>query len=202
MPTLTYPTLSILPTTLTWSLVPKTQTFQSPLTGTEQTKEIPGAVWAASLTYELLQETDARLLKRFFAQLRGAAGRFFLYDMTRPIPASNQGTGTPLVVGANQVGATLNIDGCTANRTPWMAADYYFSVNNELKLLTTNSNSSGTGTATLAFEPPLRSSPPDNSAITVTNPTCIMRLVDDGQDNFAWRGNLLTSVSFSCIESF
>jgi hypothetical protein len=159
MTTLTWPTLTrSLPSQFEWSLVSNTQTFTSPLSGAIQTVEIPGARWTVSFSLTAMDAADAALWRAFTAKLRGQAGRFYLWNMARPI-ARGIGTGTPVVSGAGQSGATLVTSGWTISTTGILKAGDFFSVNGELKLLVADANSDGSGVATLTFEPPLRSSP-------------------------------------------
>lgn len=92
MPSATFPTLvQAAPTTLEFGLVSNTQTFVSPLNGTVQTLEMPGARWRASFSFENLSDADAATLQAFLVTLRGQAGRFYLWNFARSTP---RGAGT------------------------------------------------------------------------------------------------------------
>lgn len=67
------------PTKIEWKLVTATQTFESPLTGAVATYELPGAKWAAVLSYNSLTGDEAKVLQGFLFSQRGAAGRFKFY---------------------------------------------------------------------------------------------------------------------------
>lgn len=186
------------PSGLTWRLVHNTQTFISPLNGASQTVELPGARWEASLTWANLTDAEIRQVRAWLASLRGRAGRFYLHDMSHPTPA---GTATAaLVNGAGQAGASLVVDGMGAGAT--LKAGDYFSVNGELKMLTADATANASGQATLVFEPPLRVSPADNAVLTLTQPTCTMRLADDAQDTLAIRPRLTADWALECVEAF
>lgn len=151
--------------------------FQSPLNGTTQTVEFPGAKWQLTATLPPMQRAEAAVWQAFLMQLRGTAGRFYAGD---PYARTPRGTalGTPLVNGASQTGNTLATDGWTINQTQLLLPGDYFQVGTELKMITAVASSNGSGQATLAFEPPLRASPADNAALVVNSPVCIMRLAD------------------------
>lgn len=266
MSILTFP--SMLPAQLEWWLESRTRTFSSPLSGSSQTIEMPGARWAARLSFSDSKEVDGHTLFSFLASLRGESGRFYLSPLHHSTPAGTP-SGTPLVNGANadvnatepigettialanasrsiiageyvkfsnhndiykvitggsstitieatgltteisavhtmdvyHQGATLKSDGWNADTLILKAGDYV-GVNNELKIITADVTSDGTGKADLPIAPILRSTITDNSAITTSNPTAIMRLKDDNQARASYYGPIVTSISFECIEVF
>ena len=202
MPTLTLPTLTrTAPTVVSFRLLHNTQSFESPLNRTVQTLELPGARWQAVVEWKNLVEADARIFKAFLASLRGAAGRFYLGDLSHGTPAGTA-LGTPLVKGASQTGTSLVTDGWSAGQTSLLLPGDYFSVNGELKIITAVCTSDGSGNATLSFAPPLRSAPADNAPITVINPVATFRLKDDEQDQIQIDPDRFPSVSFEAVEVF
>lgn len=179
MPTLALPAPLLKPSTVDWRLVSNSQQFSSPLSGATQTLSLPGQRWEFTATYPAVKRDDADLVMVFFAQLRGMAGRFYAGNIARRYPRGAAG-GTPVVVGAGQTGISLNTSGWPASTLVLKAGDF-FQVNGELKLITADITSSGTGTATLAFEPPLRASPADAAAIVTADPVATFRLAEDKQ---------------------
>jgi hypothetical protein len=163
-----------------------TQIFTSPLNKSVQTVELAGARWRMDITMRQMNRSDAARWIAFLSKLRGISGTFYASD---PDWKTNigVGTGTPLVKGAGQTGTSLLIDGCTASTVGWLKAGDYFSVGGELKRLTADADTNGSGETTLTFEPYLRASPADNAAITVTAPKVKMRLIDDNQ--LLWPSN-------------
>lgn len=201
MTTLTWPTSLPRPSGLTFSLRPNSQAFQSPLTKSTQTMEMPGARWVAVVTWSELIKPEIRALRAFLAKLRGRAGRVYLWDMSLETP-DGIATGTPLVMGAAQVGSSLVTDGWTNSVTGILLTGDYIGVNGELKTLVSDADSDAGGQATLVFEPPLRTSPADNAAITLIKPTCTFRLLDDDQDNIPIQAPLRGSITLTFEESF
>ena len=202
MATLAYPTLKLsAPSKQLFRLVANTQSFASPLNGSVQTVELPGARWAGQIFYETLEDPDIRLLESFLDQLRGRAGRFNMLNFARLSP-SGVGTGSPVVSASGQTGVTLATSGWTISQTGIMKAGDLFVVNTELKRIVTTVNSSGTGTATLTFEPPLRASPPLSAVITVNSPTVKCMLSDDNQNQIEMYGPNLGSLTMNFVEAF
>lgn len=199
MAILTFP--QIHPDSLQWHLANNTQTFTSPLSGATQTLAQPGARWSATMSFRNRRGDELRELQTFITALRGSAGRFRLHNFAQPIPRGTA-TGSPLVSGSNQLGNTLSTDSWTASTVGIMRAGDYFQVGNELKMLTTDSDSDPGGATTLNFEPPLRFAPTDGSTIIINKPTAIFRLTDDRQGRFSHRHGGLADTSIQCIEAF
>jgi hypothetical protein len=101
-----------------------------------------------------------------------------------------------------QTGASLRSGGWTPATAGILKAGDYLGVNGELKLLTTDAASDAFGNALLTFEPPLRASPPDASALTISQPTAVFRLLDDDQDTVQIQPPLRGSVTLTFEEVF
>jgi len=201
MTTLAWPTLSrVNPSALEWALLSNTQTFTSPLSQSVQTLELPGARWRFSCTFDSMPAADAAAMRAFLAQLRGRSRRFAVWPFALP-RARGVATGTPLVNGVAQTGTSLATDGWTVSTTGILLANDYIGVNNELKLLVANASSNGAGQATLSFEPPLRASPGDNAAITITRPLATFML-DEDASRWTTRAPSLDSFSIAATEAF
>ena len=178
------------------------RTLESPLTRNVQRVDLSGDRWTAIYSLPKMNRRQAAAWKSFFLRCQGSANAFFGYDPDCAYPLG-LATGTPLVKGGSQSGSTLNIDGCTPNVTGWMLAGDYFEVNGELKQLTADASTNGSGETTLAFQPPLRSSPGDNAPLTVQKASCTMILIDDQQGK--WRcdkNGIYEEKTFSAIEVF
>lgn len=222
MSILTFPTLSRTdPTKFTFSLVSNTQTFESPLNKAVQTYELPGARWSFTGTWENITDLDARILKGWLAKLRGQAGRFYMWDMQHPEP-NGFAYGSALLSGYTPDNTILTswsvIPSLTADNTHftadtteldtsastliWFQPGDYIGVNGELKMVTDVARGSSDGVV-ISVEPPFRITPPIGATITFVKPTCVMRLVDDGQDKMTYDVNRnLTSCTISGIEVF
>lgn len=185
-----------------FGLLTNSQTFTSPLTRATQRALLGGARWQATYTLRRMHAREAGPWVAFFLRCDGMVSTFNAYDPDRKAPQGNA-IGTPLVKGAGQTGSTLLIDGCTPGIMGWLRAGDYFSVSGELKQVTQDANTNGSGETTLNFKPALRKSPADNAPIIVDKPTCTMILSDDSQA--IWEGDersVYEEKAFSAYEVF
>jgi len=183
-----------------------TQLFNSPLDGSVQTLERAGARWFGEFEVAPGAAADVAEWRAKLALLSGMADRFIARDSLNTTPRG-VATGTPLVDGSAQSGRTFNTKGWAINITGiLLEGDYLSFINldgfNELHIVTADVNSDGTGLAALTVEPPLRAAPTDGTAITVTNPSCEMMLVDDQQAVWDMDDNKWFRIGFSGIEVF
>jgi hypothetical protein len=115
----------------------------------------------------------------FLLKLRGQAGRFYGFDPDATVP-QGVATGTPLVKGSGQTGTALITNGWTISTTGILKAGDYIAYDTtagrQLHMVTADASSDGTGQATLAIEPPIRTSPANNATIITASASCIMRL--------------------------
>ena len=166
--------------TVRWGGLWNTQVFTSPITESIQTLGLTGDRWMGQWTFPPLKD-DVQIAdwEAFFMQMEGRAGRFNARVPFRTAPRG-PATGTPLVLGADQTGASLITDGWTANVGGiLLKGDYFKLANGELKLITADANSDGVGAATLSIKPNIRTSPADDSAITTADPTVEMMQASD-----------------------
>jgi len=172
---------------LSWNI----QVYGNALTSQIQRKATTGARWVAQYELPPLKREGYAEWQAFFANLNGRLNTFYAYDPNATSPRGI-GTGTPLVNGGSQTGNTLVTDGWTSSQTGILKKGDYFSVNNELKIITNDIDSDGSGNATLEFEPPLRNSPSDNASITVNDAKCEMVLLTDAV-NFSLNRSFVSS---------
>jgi len=191
--------LNIKAATQTLLLRANTQSYESPLTRSVQTASLQGDRWEMTVSYSNKYGAEAKQLKSFIFQLRGQAGRF---DYIPPdLDQQGQGTAAITVNGANQLGDTLNIQTTDFNTILFEVGDY-LSVNSELKYVTSQSVSDGSGLASVTFEPPLRRSPADNAPVEYEAPKVTMKLEDEDQAQFQVSSPIIYNASFSFIEAF
>lgn len=164
------------PSAMTFGLRSNTLDFASPLTGGVQTVGMPGARWFCTLTWAGLTLAHAAALQALQVRLRGRANRLVLPNLSRA-SIRGVGGGTPLVNGAGQTGATINVDGLPVSTTGVYLAGDFLGIGGELKMVAADVNSNGSGQAAVTFEPPLRAAPADNSAIVTYQPTAKFILV-------------------------
>lgn len=186
---------------MSWRKLSNTQVFESPLTRSVQTVALPGARWACTATWQNLTADEAALFRAFLYGLRGRAGRFRLPHFGRRAPLSAI-SGTPLVAGAGQTGATLETDGWSPGVT--LAAGEFMQVGDELRVTVQASTASSGGAMSIVLDEPLRSSPADNAPLVFNLPAAVMMLrSDDVESSFA-RSVLgpLESFTLDCVETW
>lgn len=199
----TFPSLMPLPLSNEWQLHARTQHSISELDGTVQTIALPGAYWRCAVSYPVVNSARWRQFEAWVADLEGAAGRFYFGPQHAKTPVGT-GAGTPLVQGASQTGSQLVTDGWTPSSAILKAGDYFHydvSGRRELKIITADVSSNGSGVATISFKPPIRVSPADNAAIVTTNPSCVMMLADDEQGSLTHRPAGLAALSIVMREA-
>ena len=191
------------PFEVSWRLRGRTQTHTSPLDGTTQTLAMPGAYWEATLAWPALEQTEARLLEAFLAQMRGAQGRFF-YGPTHA-PRRATGGGSPVINGASQTGATLSISGFTGGAQAFLAGDWlsYTDTTGRARLhqATANSTANGSGVASVAIAPPIRRSGANGAAVNITVPVGVFRLSGDDGGEMRTRPLYFGAASLSIVEA-
>ena len=194
-----------IPTTVGFSSVEfglenNNQVFESPLSNSIQVSELTGARWYATFNLPPMKKDNALEYIGFLQRLQGRVHSFFGYDANHRSPSGTIAGSTLLVDGANQTGTSLTLDG-GANSTLVLKAGDFFSVNNELKMITANATTDGSGNVTVNFVPSLRSSPGDDAVITTTNPVCTMKLTGDST-TYSINTSSIYGISFSGAEVF
>lgn len=180
-------------------------TFESIFTKSGQTVEWPGAKWWAQLVLPPIKDKQSGPWRALLAKLRGGAGRIYVGDPDYAV-SGPQGTalGAGVVNGANQVGTTLVTSGWTPSQAKLFSIGDYIAFNTsagrELKMVSADVASDASGNASIPIEPPIRVSPSHSQAIIVSQPSCIMRLVDP---RCAWDSDRLRyqSITLDLIEA-
>jgi hypothetical protein len=202
---LSFPTLSRTPSGASHRLRGNTQTHRSPLDGTTQTLEMPGAVWELSVRWESLPESDWRVLGAFLANLRGRQGRF-TFSPAIFAPRRGTGTGTPVITAANDTGIDLNTSGWTASAPNVFLAGDWFSFTDaggrtRLHMATADVSANAGGAATVLITPPVRLAASAGAAIQVAAPIGVFMLADDAAPEIEVRAPRLGSVTLTMVEA-
>lgn len=196
----TFPTLGIPnPTSFDMRLAFNTQSFQSPLNGSVQTMELPGARWKMSATWDMLSPTDRAALIAFMASLRGQAGRFYIWDLWYPTVRGPAG-GTPLTASSSTA-SLIKSSGWPISTTPLLAGDK-IAVNHELKVVTADVVANGSGLADISVSPPFRVVPSSGVAIVVTKPSALFKLSSDDQGGSNQMSGGFPVISLTADEAF
>lgn len=189
----------VTPNAADFGLVSNTQSARSELDGTVQTLALPGDIWTGVFTFANKFDPEARILRAFLASLRGSSGRFYM----SPPAYRRAGTapGTPLVKGVGQTGSTIATDGWTASQAGILLVGDYIQIGSELKMITADASSDSGGNATLAFVPPIRLSPADNSAVITVKPSCVCMLKDGNQSRWQAQPTPIYAMSIAFEEA-
>ena len=161
--------LTVTPNHVAMFLRDNTGLSESPLVAAQQTVDRGGLKWVCSYAYTALRGDDRAEMMGLLASLRGRANRLrvAVYDN----PKRGAYGGTPIVDGAGQTGSSINVRGCSISITNWIRRGDYFSIvvngEPELKVCTADASSGIGGLIQIFFEPRLRFSPADASAIYV-----------------------------------
>lgn len=153
-------------------------TMESPISLQANHDIKAGHRWEGMFTYPKMSSATAREWKAWFSTMYGPAKTFYGFDpdIRSPLGSADSGSDTPLVNGASQVGTTIDTDGWRTSGTGVLLVGDHFSLGGELKIVTEQVNSDGSGEATISFMPPIHSSPDNNSAIVFDSPTGIFRI--------------------------
>ena len=194
-----------IPTTVGFSSVEfglenNNQVFESPLSNSIQVTELTGARWYATFNLPPMKKANALEYIGFLQRLQGRVHSFSGYDPNHRSPSGTIAGSTLLVNGASQTGTSLVLDG-GANSTLVLKAGDFFSVNSELKMVTADATTDGSGDVTVNFVPSLRASPSNDASITTTNPVCTMKLTGDST-TYSINTSSIYGISFSGIEVF
>lgn len=185
----------VLPASCEFRLQHNSQSFESELSGATQVAAMPGARWAASLRFPILQGRDARLMRAFLARLGGRAGMFRMSVLE---PNAGTAAGSPVVASVTS-SVELETEGWTPNQQVALEVGDYIAIGNELKMITQAAEADAFGRATLHIAPPMRRAPAVGTPVVVNSPSCVMRMADD---RAAWgiTAPSLYAMSFDCIE--
>lgn len=175
----------------------------SPFTYAQQVVAHSGQRWEADITLPPMKRADAEQWIAWLVSLRGQLGTFTLGDPTGATPRGLAG-GTPVVNGADQVGGTLAIDGCTASQTGWLKAGDYIQLGSgttaTLHKVLQDANSDGSGNVSLDIWPYIRSAPTDGSIVVTSNTVGKFRLASNEQ-NWSINEASIYGMTFGAVEA-
>ena len=191
----TIPT-TIAPSATTFRIMRSVGVTQSVYTGAQQVYQYTGEWWECEVTMPPMRTANAREFVAFLVSMRGLYGSMYLgdWDARTPLGTASSSAGTPLVKGADQTGNSLICDGAPATQTGYLKAGDYSQIGSgdtqKLHMLTADTNSDGSGDFTVAIEPALRTSPADNTALTVSSTKGVFRLASN---ETSWNTNAVST---------
>lgn len=151
----------------------------SPFSSVQQTLDYGGQRWEADIELPPMKHTDARQWLAFLSKLKGGYHTFTMGD---PYGVTARGTagGTPLVAGASQTGASLNIDGASVSQTGWLKSGDYIQLGTDadarMYMVMDDVTTDAAGAATLSLWPDIVTAPADNASVVISSPVCAWRL--------------------------
>jgi hypothetical protein len=172
MATVAFPTLSRGPNAASMNLVANTAVFRSPLSGVTQTLARPGSRLTMMLTWSRISGDDRAILKGFLA---GQFGQEHLITYRDPTHVQRGALGgSPTVAGASQTGQSLDISSGPVSQTNWLRRGDQISFPNgtytELKIVTDDVDTNGSGQATIPIYPEIHISPANLAAVDIVVP--------------------------------
>ena len=172
----------------------------SPFTGHQYVNTFSGEWWEATVTLPLMTREESEEWISFLGLLRGPTGTFLMGD---PAGATARGvaTGTPLVDGADQTGATLNIKGFSTGVTNILKAGDYIQIGTNLHKVLADVDSDVSGDTTVEIFPRIRTAYADSASIIVSNTKGLWRL-KPGRSTWTSDESNMVSMSFDIQEAF
>lgn len=158
--------------------------LRSKFTGQGQRIVYPFAVWMLEAT---LNETDGRLagrIRSFLVQLEGQKNSFRLPVPGYYRPSTGYNNGNPELLTAAAARATSISVHTIAPNLPFLNEGDYFTINDELKMVTASVASNNDGRAVVNFKPALRKPAGGSTKVIIINPTVLMTA--EGDDVASW----------------
>jgi hypothetical protein len=160
---------------------------KSPFTFSTQVYAYSGKSWQADVTLPSIRRDLAEEWVAWLISLKGQLGTFYLGDPNATTPrGSARDTDTILINGAPSIGSdTISIDSAPASQTGYLKAGDYLQVNQgedrQLFKVLTDTDTNGSGEATVDVWPDVRKTILNNAAVTVENTKGIFRLSTNEQ---------------------
>lgn len=190
-----------------WNPVSGDGYARNPHTGTLIKQIFDSRYWTGTLTVTPQGEADGRGLAAWLTALKrgGAnAGTFYLGPPSAgsALGSASATPGTPVVNGADQTGEDLDVSGLPTSATGYLLAGDYIQIGTgtaaRLKLVLDDVDSDGSGEATIAVWPPIRTAPSNGSAVVVSDPVGVF--VAPAQDGWAVESPYVVGVTIPVAE--
>jgi len=186
-----------------FGLVFNIDTMTSPISKQANHDIKAGHRWEGMYTFPPISSSQARVWKAWFATMYGPAKTFYAFDpdVRSPNGTASTGSDTPLVKGASQTGNSITTDGWRTSSSGLLLPGDPAQIGGELKIITEQVDSDGSGNATVNFMPELHVSPGDDTAIVFDNPVGTFTIeglsVDWESDQFG-----VHDFAFAFVEKF
>lgn len=188
---------------ITFTAVNAVAMSMSPFTYKQQVFAHQGQRWEIDVTLPPMKRDNAEVWVAWLVSLKGLRGTFLLGDPNNATARGSVG-GTPLVNGANQIGDTLNIDGCTASQSPWIKAGDYIQLGSassaSLHKVMVDANSDGSGQVLLDIWPNINVAQADNATVVTSNTVGVFRL-NDNTSNWSINDVSNYGITFGAVQA-
>ena len=191
--------LALRPAYVEWGLIQPQMLGRSAFNGAVQAITLGAPRWQFTIETGVMRASEVPQWESFITRLAGKVHRARCWDWRRESPLGPGGASPTLQAPAT--GITATVQGLTASQNPVLRAGSYLGINGELKRLSVDAVSNGSGVATLTFEPPLRATAPSGTPVVLTRPTALFILVND-RFSVGQRGARHTGFSLSFEEVF
>jgi hypothetical protein len=180
--------------------VPNVRSFTSPLSGTTQVADLPGARWAFSLRLDGLTREERGIMEAFMAKLRGGGNRFTCHDLINPRPRGDM-RGTITTSGTTAAGATIfSLTGGTPGT--FLHAGDKLAVGGELKVMLQTVGTDPSGNCVgIPVEPPFRAQISAGASVVWDKPTAQFMPVEPSW-RIEYRAPRFGGLAFDAIEVF
>lgn len=183
-----------------FALVRNSNTLRSRFTGQGQRVTYPYAVWEFEGDLVEYDGPQAGAIRAFFASLDGVENTFKL-----PVPGyTKPSTGFVGILATNAAAASratsLSVGSDQASKPLFNVGDF-FTINDELKLVTDAVALNAGSAAVINFKPALRKPVTANTSIIFNNPYCLMHAVEDDVASWGIAPPIRQSSSFKAIEA-
>jgi hypothetical protein len=200
---------SLIPQELTFGIRFYTQIHVSDISGYISTVEMPdSARWTMNIIMPPLERGDAALMESFIARMRGQAIRSEMPVFARLAPRGSW-AGSPVVndtvLGSpslTQTGTTLRVRGFTAFAT-FKEGDYFnLGEGGQLLMVTEDGTADSNGTATITFQPSIRTPPADGLALISTDPVVPQMILTDPHPKWRITPGDINQYALDFVETF
>jgi len=184
-----------------FSLERRSNVLRARYTGQRQTIIYPYAMWMLEGELREYDGIGAGAIRGFLALLEGQKNTFLLPVPGYIGPSTGYALTNALTNGITAVRAvSIAIDGLSNSVNLFNIGDF-FTIQDELKIVTAAVATNGSGQATVSFQPPLRAAVADNIALTIQNPTCLMTASEDDIASWGIAPPVRQTTRFSAIEA-
>ena len=183
--------------------VPNVRSFTSPLSGTTQVADLPGARWAFSLRLDGLTREERGIMEAFMAKLRGGGNRFTCHDLINPRPRGTfRGSVTvPNTILAGATTCSVNAGSAEQAGRTLLTGDK-LTIGGELKIVLADATADAGGQInSLQIEPPFRAQVSAGASVVWDKPTAQFMPVEPSW-RIEYRAPRFGGLAFDAIEVF